>query len=275
MDSSTAFRIPPRVSADTMSHANLVMSCQWGWSSTQDPNALSPPVATSASRSTANSTLNNVRSKRFAPCQGRLYHQLTCAHRVRTDVVEDCGANCLEPLGAACGLPFLCGECFQAEAIQIWEDRQAQHNANYPSMDQMTKELYDQWYEEHRQLEAEYARDRKAYESEMKSKTRPSNICSAVEVSKEESDFAMELDSLSLSLAATSNTTTNHARYEQAGRVRTALPTDASEQLHWNLNGLALDRGSCGVEYTGFPSPSNVPAMRHISEEEVWSRPRG
>lgn len=184
-------------------------------------------------------------------------------------MVEDCGANCLEPLGAVCGLAFLCVQCSQAEAIQIWEDRQAQHNASYPSMDQMTKELYDRWYQEHRQLEAEYARDRKAYELDLKSKTRPSNICSAAEVSKEESDFAMELDSLSLSLAATSNATTKHSHHEQAGRVRTALPTDVSEQLHWNLNGLALDRGSCGVEYTGSTSPSNVPAMWHVPEEEV------
>lgn len=272
--SSNAFRsIPSRVSEDTMSHANLVMSCQWGWTRTQSDgtSAPAPPAAASVLQPTTSPTFNNVRLKRFAPCQGRLYHQLTCSHRVRSDMVEDCGATCVEPLGT-CGLAFLCQECLQAEASQIWEDRQAQHNAGYPQMDQMTKELYDQWYQEHRQLEADYARDRKVYELDLKSKTRPSNICSSVEVSKEESDFAMELDSLSLSL---STSITSEQQPQQAARIRITLPNDASEQLHWNLNGLTLDRGSCGIEYATPPSPNHVPAMRHIPEEELWGRPQG
>jgi hypothetical protein len=267
------------VSDDTLSHANLVMACQWGWTKTPEPNGTSAqtPRPTVTAPSASVSPFNNVRSQRFKPCQGRLYHQLICSHRIRTDFVEDCGTNCVEPFGNVpsnmLGTPFLCNECTQAEAIQIWEERKASHNATYPNLDEMTKEQYDQWYYEHRQLEAEYARDRRMYEMELKATTRPSNICSALEASKEEMDFATELNSLSLSLLD-SNNVTAHAQAQQQVRNRVSLPSDASEQLHWDLNTLALDRGSCGVEYTTSPSPGGAPAQRPRTDEELWGKPR-
>ncbi|KAF2827797.1 hypothetical protein CC86DRAFT_369040 [Ophiobolus disseminans] len=276
--SNNAFRAPastPKVSGDMMSHANLVRSCQWGWTSTKDSSSnAQQSLASSASLPLPPSTFNNVRSKRFAPCQGRLYHQLLCSHRVRTDVVEDCGANCVEPLGNVTGSAFLCNECIQGEATQIWEDRKAQHNSMYPPLDQMTKEQYDQWYLEYRQLEAEYARDRRVYELDLKARMRPSNICTALEASKEETDFATELDSLSLSLMASNETAITHTQLQQAARNRVSLPSDASEQLHWDLNTLALDRGSCGVEYTASPSPNGVPAVPRMAKEKLWGKPR-
>jgi hypothetical protein len=278
--SNNAFRTPTstlQVSDDTMAHTNLVMSCRWGWTSTP-PNGTSgqtPPGTSSKAHTASTSPFHNVRSKRFAPCQGRLYHQLLCSHRIRTDLVEDCGANCVEPYGNISGPAFICNECVQAEAIQIWEERKAQHNASYPPMDQMTKEQYDQFYVEHRQLEAEYARDRKLYEMDLRTKTRPSNICSAVEASKEERQFATELDTLSLSLMASNDGTENHAHLQQQARSRISLPNDASEQLHWDLNTLALERGSCGVEFSTSHSPDTGPTTRHISEEELWRKPRG
>jgi hypothetical protein len=274
--SNTAFRPPlptTKVSEDTMSHANLVMSCQWGWTSTQDSTgtgARATLQASSATEPASTSPFHNVRAKRFAPCQGRLYHQLTCSHRIRTDMVEDCGANCVEPLGQAAGVAFICHECLQAEATQIWEDRKAQHNAGYPQMELMTPELYEQWYQEHRQLEAEFARDHRAYEQELKSKTRPSNTCSAAEASTEDMNFAAELDSLSLSMMASTD-----AHLRQPDRPRTNLPSDPSEQLHWNLDTLALDRGSCGFEYTSSASAGSVPAMRRTTEEGLWGKRRG
>jgi hypothetical protein len=274
-----AFRIAPstsKVSDDTMSHANLVMACRWGWTSAPDPDELRAPKPHMTSSQPVSTTFfNNVRSKRFAPCQGRLYHQLLCSHRIRTDLVEDCGVNCVEPFGNSSGSAFVCNECVQAEAIKIWEERKAQHNASYPAMEQMTKEQYDQFYLEHRQLEAEYARDRKFYEMELKAKTRPSNICSVQEVSKEEMDFATELDTLSLSLLASNNGATHHSPLQQQGRDRVSLPTDAAEQLHWDLNTLALERGSCGVEYSVSHSPNGTPAMRRNPEEDLWGKPRG
>jgi hypothetical protein len=276
--SNNAFRMSapvPKVSDDTMSHTNLVMACRWGWTSTPDPNDSSARTPRSLSKPASSSTFNNVRAKRFAPCQGRLYHQLLCSHRVRTDLVEDCGANCVEPFGNSSDPAFICIECVQAESIKIWEERKAQHNASYPAMEDMTKEQYDQFYLEHRQLEAEYARDRELYEMELKTQTRPSNICSVQEVSKEEMDFATELDSLSLSLMASNGSTANTSSFEQHARDRVSLPTDASEQLHWNLNTLALERGSCGVEYSVASSPNGTPAMRRTSEEELWGNPRG
>lgn len=272
--SSGAFRAPPltaQVSSDTVSHANLVMACRWGWTSSPGPNAEKQMVAApSPSQQTPNSSFNNVRSKRFAPCQGRLYHQLVCSHRIRTDLVEDCGTNCVEPFGSEVGLTFICHECAQSEASKIWEERENQHNASWPPIAEMTQEQYDQWYAERRQLETEYARDRQMYEMEMKMKTRPSNKCSALEASKEDKEFASELDSLSLSMAASnSNTTPQH----QQNRPRLSLPNDASEQLHWNLDALALDRGSCGVEYTSPQANNSIPTIRQLSDDDLWRKP--
>ncbi|RYN44316.1 hypothetical protein AA0113_g4239 [Alternaria arborescens] len=274
--SNSAFRTMPTstVSDDTMSHANLVMACRWGWTSTPDEGTNSPFASSSTSQQIPVSSFNNIRSKRFAPCQGRLYHQLLCSHRIRTDLVEDCGANCIEPYGNTVDAPFVCNECIQAEAAKIWEERQTQHNATYPPMEQMSKEQYEQWYAEHRQLEAEFSRDQRVYELELKSKTRPSNICSALEASKEEMEFATELDSLSLSLMASNNSNVEQASYQPQGRTRTSLATDPEEQLHWDLNTLALDRGACGIEYSGSQPNNGVSPGRQLDPEELWSKPR-
>jgi hypothetical protein len=273
--SNSAFRALPtsKVSDDTMSHANLVMACRWGWTSTPDEGA-NTPFATSTSQQIPASTFNNIRTKRFAPCQGRLYHQLLCSHRIRTDLVEDCGANCIDPYGDTVDAAFICNECIQAEAAKIWEERQAQHNAAYPPMGQMSKEQYEQWYAEHRQLEAEFSRDQRVYELELRAKTRPSNICSALEASKEEMEFATELDTLSLSLMASNNSNAEQAPYQPQGRTRTSLATDPDEQLHWNLNTLALDRGACGIEYSGSQPSSGVSPTRQLDPEELWRKPR-
>ncbi|KAH7406773.1 hypothetical protein DE146DRAFT_607424 [Phaeosphaeria sp. MPI-PUGE-AT-0046c] len=273
--SNNAFSTPvstSKVSDDTMSHMNLVMACRWGWTSTDSASAQSPQ-AMSNQPSTTN--FNNVRSKRFAPCQGRLYHQLLCSHRVRTDLVEDCGANCVEPFGSVAGAAFICNKCLEDEAMKIWEDRKAQHNATYPPMEQMTKDQYDHYYMEHRQLETAFAHDRKAYESELRATTRPSNICSAMEASKEEAKFATELDSLSLSLMASNRNVANHASTQHQARGRVSLPCDASEQLHWDLNTLALGRGSCGIEYSAKSPTKAESALQPMSEEELWRKPRG
>lgn len=228
-----------------------------------------------SNQSVSTTNFNNVRSKRFAPCQGRLYHQLLCSHRVRTDLVEDCGASCVEPFGGTAGVAFICNECLETEATKIWADRKAQHNASYPPMDQMTKEQYDQYYIEHRQLETAFAHDRKVYESELRAKTRPSNTCSAVEASKEEAEFATELDSLSLSLMASNGDVANHDTTQHQVRNRVNLPYDASEQLHWDLNTLALDRGICGIEYSVRSPTSGESTLRPMSEEDLWKKPRG
>ncbi|KAF1831665.1 hypothetical protein BDW02DRAFT_40325 [Decorospora gaudefroyi] len=272
--SNSAFRIPSsKVSNDTMSHSNLVMSCRWGWTSTE--GAKTPVTSSSTPQPPSTSTFNNIRTKRFAPCQGRLYHQLLCSHRIRTDLVEDCGANCVEPYGTVIDTAFLCNQCIQGESEKIWQERQAQHNATYPPMEQMTQQQYDQWYTEHRQLEADFSRDQRAYELELQTKTRPSNICSALEASKEETEFATELDSLSLSMM-----TSNASITPEQNRSRVSLPFDASEQLHWDLNTLALDRGSCSIECSASSSSSaaqqsqNVSSARPLNAEELWMKPR-
>jgi hypothetical protein len=274
--SNSAFRTTPasKVSQDTMSHANLVMACRWGWSSNPKPNSVganTPFASTTTPKPPPASSFNNIRTKRFAPCQGRLYHQLLCSHRIRTDVVDDCGANCLEPLGNCIDTAFICHECIQVEASRIWEERLAQHNATYPPTEQMAQQQYDQWYAEHRQLEADFSRDQCNYELDLKSMTRPSNICSALEASKEEMEFANELDTLSLSLM-TSNTSTGGR--EQQGRSRMSLATDTSEQLHWDLNTLSIDRGACGIEYSGSQPGSGVSSARQLDPDDLWRKLR-
>lgn len=252
-----------------MSHANLVMACQWGWSSTPDSERAQPTVS-AAPHSASKTPFNNVRSKRFAPCQGRLYHQLLCSHRVRTDLVEDCGGNCVEPFSGTIGSAFVCNECIQTEAIDIWEQRKAQHGASYPPMDQMSKQQYDLFFEERRILEAEFAREHKLYEMELTVSMRPSNICSAQEASKEETEFAAELDSLTLAMMNSGEGTEHHLAQT---RGRSSLPSDPSEQLHWTLNSLALDRGACGIEYS--PQSSNqLPSLRQMDEDQLWKKPR-
>lgn len=269
--SNNAFRSPPKVSADTMSHANLVMACQWGWSSTPGLEH-APPTNSTAPHSATSPSFNNIRTKRFAPCQGRLYHQLLCSHRVRTDLVEDCGSNCVEPFRNSTSSAFVCNECMQKEAIDIWEQRKAQHGASYPSVDQMSKEQYDAFFEERRGLEAEFAREHKLYELQLKANMRPSNICSAQEASKEESEFAAELDSLSLAMLG-SGDEAGQSHFAQP-RARSSLPSDASEQLHWTLDSLALDRGACGIEYSTTQASNSVPSLRQMSDEELWRKPR-
>lgn len=275
---NSAFRNPAppsKVSSDIMSHTNMVMACRFGWSSASDSSsagAQTPDASTSSTKPV--SSFNNVRTKRFAPCQGRLYHQLLCSHRVRTDLVEDCGTNCVEPHGDVIDAAFICNECIQAEASSIWKNQEAQHNAQYPPMKHMTQEQYDRWYAEHRQLEAAFSRDHSMYLMELRAKRRPSNICSALEASKEEMEFATELDSLSLSLMTSNDESSQLHHYQSHTRSRMSLPNDASEQLHWNLNLLDLDRGACSVEYSTSQAEPSISPVPGLDPRELWAKPR-
>ncbi|KAK7187769.1 hypothetical protein DPSP01_010819 [Paraphaeosphaeria sporulosa] len=261
------------LSADTMGHAQAVEACRWGWAvdpqvtGTPTPRASAPAVQ---ARQIATSQIT--RPNRSTPCRGRLYHQLSCSHRIRTDLVEDCGSNCLEPHGLVSDVPFFCQECVEQEAKTIWATREAEHNALYPSLADMTKEQSDIWYDEHRKLEASFTRDRKIYEMELRSTTRPSNVCSALQYSEEEKAFAAELDSLSLAMM--SSNTSAISETQSPPRKRIGLPNDASEQIHWGLNSLTIDRGSCGPEFTAAQPSNGISPLQAMSEEELWGRPR-
>lgn len=260
-------------SNDAMSHTQMVQACRWSFGA--GPNGTgdsAPPMPTPLPTQRYPTTSSyDTRPKRLTPCRGRLYHQLACSHRVRTDLVVDCGSNCLEPFGAISNLPFYCQECVSQEASNAWQALETQHNALYPPMDQMTKVQYEIWYDEHRQLEAKFSRDRRVYESELKANTRPTNVCSALEMSKEDADFATEIDALSLSLTTSNDSTVKQPHTPMRSRI--TLPNDASEQLHWSLNSLAIDRGSCGMEYSS-PSSPLTPTMRSLNKEELWRMPR-
>ena len=262
-----------KLSTDTMGHAEAVEACRWGWSvdpqvtGTPTPQAPAPPVQ---ARPALNSHV--ARPNRATPCRGRLYHQLSCSHRIRTDIVEDCGSNCLEPHGLVSDIAFLCQECVDQEAKNIWAAREVEHNAMFPPMADMTKEQYNTWYDEHRKLEAAFTRDRRIYEMELRTTRRPSNICSALQYDEEEKAFAAELDSLSLALMSSNTSTASET--QSPGRTRRSLPNDASEQIHWGLNSLAIDRGSCGPEFAASGPTSSVSPLPGVSEEELWGRPR-
>lgn len=347
--SNNAFRARPTstLSKDNISHAKLVQSCRFGWSAgpndTEEP-CNTPAIPAPAPSHTVPSASLPVdrRAKRLTPCRGRLYHQLTCSHRVRTDLVEDCGTNCLEPYtgntstntdATISPIPFYCQECVDREAARIWDTRSAELDSQYPPMNNMTADEYNRWYEEHQALQAQYTVDREAYELQQRVESRPTNICSALEMSKEEEAFARELDGLSLSLMASATSTSTHLLstittvpnssssssslippllndtvtptptnpadttpssvvsrsqrrpshphphpyHPYPPRQRITLPSDASEQLHWGLNSLAIDRGSCGVEYstsTSSPVQTSLRQQQVGAEEDVW-RPRG
>lgn len=276
MDFSNNAFTPKKLSAplstDTMGHAQAVEACRWGWAvdpqvtGTPRPSAPAPAVQ---ARRTATSQIT--RPNRSTPCRGRLYHQLSCSHRIRTDLVEDCGPNCLEPHALVSDVAFFCQECVEQEANAIWAMREKEHNALYPPLAEMTKEQSDVWYDEHRKLEASFVRDRRIYETELRSTTRPSNVCSALQYSEEEKAFAEELDSLTLAMMP-SNVSANQETHSPT-RKRMSLPTDASEQIHWGLNSLTIDRGSCGPEFTAGQSPNGISSMQNLSEEELWGRP--
>jgi hypothetical protein len=95
--------------------------------------------------------------------------------------------------------------------------------------------------------------------------------CPPLDQKGEVMDVASDLDSLFLSLT---QTTTNTSRNSTASPQqlpttlanRRDLPTDPSQQLHLSLSGLALDRGSCGVEdkFQGYPA-----AMPDMESEEL------
>lgn len=178
--------------------------------------------------------------------------------------MEDCGSNCLEPQDGKSDLPFYCNECVEKEASILWAHREAQHNSSYPPAHEMTNGQYEQWYEEHRQLEAQFANDRKIYELQLKATTRPSNICSSTEVSKDEMDLVAELDSISLAM----DEATVSQSQPRANRV--SLPNDDSELLHWHLSTLALDRGSCGVEYSANQSGNGGRMGKVMAQDKLW-----
>jgi hypothetical protein len=137
----------------------------------------------------------------------------------------------------------------------------------------MANDQYETWYAERRQLEARFVKDRKQYELELKASSRPAHACSALEASQDEVSLAADVDSLSLAMASFNPTTT--PSHPQTRPNRISLPTDSSEQLHWGLNALSIDRGSCGVEYAGNQSSSRMSAGMVPEHDELWGKSTG
>ncbi|KAF2259925.1 hypothetical protein CC78DRAFT_585439 [Lojkania enalia] len=261
----------PALSNDTMDHAKMIMACRFGWSAGPDSGGLQLTSLPAPTLATLAATSHDSKSRRFTPCRGRLYHQLLCSHRIRTDVVEDCGPNCLDPQDTISNLPFYCHACVEQQAHRIRQEREDQHNASYPPLEKMTQEQYAQWYEEHRQLEAQYLKDHRSYELGLRTTTRPSNPWSPAQTRREELEFAAKMESLSLAMMPSHNSTIDKSAIRT---IRYSLPSDASEQLHWGLNSLSLDRSTCGIEYSMRHSSNNIPTLRGLSEDELWRRPR-
>jgi hypothetical protein len=76
-------------------------------------------------------------------------------------------------------------------------------------------------------------------------------------------DMATELGSLSLAQTESRTSIASPQQLPTANRID--LPTDASQQLYLHLNGLSLDRGSCGVEHVAMESMSDSCSSPSVS----------
>lgn len=191
-----------------------------------------------------------------------------CGHRVRTVIPEACAENCLEPweFGTATGR-FYCSDCLDDQYNAELQRMQAQQQEIYQSQSIPIEEQQSRYSALLQQLDKEFL-EYKAREVTASRETIP---CPPLEHKGEVMDVASDLDSLSLSLT---QTTTNTSRNSTASPQqlpttlanRRDLPTDPSQQLHLSLSGLALDRGSCGVEekFEGYPA-----AMPDMESEEL------
>jgi hypothetical protein len=277
--SNKAFQAPKNPwtnSVEGTAHTTSLLDCQFSWTAGPHSGSSMPSTShrTQVPTFQANKSHTPSNTQRFKNCRGRLYHQLTCSHRIRTDIVEPCGPNCLDP-NPSCqttsNLPFYCHVCIENQASDVWSAQRTQYYQQYPSPDQMTGPQFDQWYEGLRQLELRFQQDRQAHELKLRAGSRPSNVTSVLEATEEEMDVTAEIESLCLDIGSANEG--NGSGYQPKHRGQhVSLPTDAEEQLHWQLNALALDRGSCSVDYSQSSSTSSQARM--MSEEELWKKPR-
>ncbi|OCK76419.1 hypothetical protein K432DRAFT_385455 [Lepidopterella palustris CBS 459.81] len=206
-----------------------------------------------------------VQRRRFKVCHGTLYHQLVCGHRIRTDLVEDCGLNCLD---GGHRTQFYCQACIDIYLQKIWHNVEEAHNATYPPLDRMSPKLYGQWYSEHRQLEAKHSVDRDAYQARMKRESRPSVEFIGIDWSEDDSEMASEIDSLGISSEPFSEK--RLCQSSNRHQTRSQLPGDDSERLHWALGQLDFARGSCGPQFSTAQQPQaeSLPVVHPVWEDE-------
>jgi hypothetical protein len=223
-----------------MEHSPLVSACRFSWghsdsAGTHNHTPEHSPVARARSVKVFDS-----HSPRFSACRGRLYHMLECGHRVQTDLVEDCGRNCLDPQTPVSEVPFYCHTCLEKEAAKMWSSCESELQSAYPPLERMTKDVFDSYYDNRRRVEGQFARERHGYERDIASRSRPTIACDPLGASKGEEHIAAVMEQLSLSMVASKNTI---CPPPIAHNKRVNLPTDASERLHFDLNALNLDCG--------------------------------
>lgn len=175
------------------------------------------------------------RQRRFKGCNLTLYHRLECGHRIRTNLVEDCKPNCLEPLA---GQPFFCLDCINIESDKVWKETQAQHDTAYPPISQMTAEQYNQWYDEHRQLQAIHSTNLATYTAKLRAECIETERCGGPDLTPEDLELAAGFGTLGLSAQSSS-----HELSALSAQQQRALPGDTAEQLHW-----AFGQLSCGQQ---------------------------
>jgi hypothetical protein len=174
---------------------------------------------------------------------------------VRTNLVEDCKSNCLEPFA---GPAFYCQDCINVEAEDVWKESQANHNAAYPPINQMSPEQYNQWYDEHRSLQAAHSTKLATYTANLRAQCIETERCGGPDLTPEDLELAASLNTLGLSAQSSSQELSAISAQQQR-----TLPGDTTEQLHW-----AFGQLSCGPQ-TAHPDQALrwVHAMQEDDEE--------
>ncbi|KAF2274690.1 uncharacterized protein EI97DRAFT_343814, partial [Westerdykella ornata] len=227
------------VSTDTIGHSDDVMDCRFGFG----------PLPETGEHTTGNQPFINPKfnlpsfvatpnKKRFHNCAGRLYHQLSCSHRIRTDIVEECGTNCVEPFQGRMGLPFCCQECLDQQYKASREQLETGVRSMYSGYEEISWEEYEAWFNAKEASLEDFERSWQAYVRGVRSETRPSHVASARESEPEDLDLAGSLGCISLERETPTVAYCPPSMSLNGQRV--SLATDPPEQLRFNLELLSL-----------------------------------
>lgn len=249
--------VTPNISTDTIGHSDKVMDCRFGFG----------PRPESGEQAMGNQPFTNPKfnlpnfvappnKKRFQNCAGRLYHQLICSHRIRTDIVEECGTNCVEPFQGRIGLPFYCQECLDQQYQASREELEIGVRSMYREYEDISWEEYEVWFNAKAASLEQFEQSWQAYLRGVRSETRPSHIASAQETEPEETDLAASFGSITLDRELPV-VDSRHSMSLKGKRV--SLPTDPPEQLHFNLELLSIyEANEADQKGTGYDPRSST-----------------
>jgi hypothetical protein len=153
-----------------------------------------------------------------------------------------CAENCLEPFdnGPTNGR-FYCKDCEEQSSKKYKRDLESKYQAIYcsPEYMLMSKDQQEEIAIAHYQERLHYDSMFEEAKRQEMACTRECIACPILEPKGEAVNMAMDLDSLSISQTEESRTSSASPPQMPTTR-RIDLPTDPSQQLHFQLNGLSL-----------------------------------